>query len=237
MFRTALAGRFGIVVDHGGRLGQRATGEVGAERARLHNGDGDTEWLQLAVQRAGHGFERSLRGGVVARANGHDLDTDGGNVDDCAGSAGAHPGQHRLDHRDRAEELGFEQCADVGVVTFLDGRAVAVAGVVDQHVDATELLFGLADSVGDLGGVSDVEGKWEDAVCIVNGKVGDLPDVAGGDDCIVTRGDNSLGQGATQSGRAPGDEPSGHVNVSFCLVWSPQLTASLSLRGSDWCSR
>jgi hypothetical protein len=40
-------------------------------------------------------------------------------------------GSTAFDHRDRTEELGLEQFADVGVITFLDGRSVAVAGVVD----------------------------------------------------------------------------------------------------------
>ena len=85
----------------------------------------------------------------------------------------------------------------VGLVASLDGRTVAVAGVVDQNVDVTELLLGLSYGVSDLGGVSDVEGKWEDAVGVVSGEVGDLPDVAGGDDRVVTCGNDGLGQGTT----------------------------------------
>jgi hypothetical protein len=112
--------------------------------------------------------------------------------------------------------LRLEQCADVGVVTFLHGGSVAVAGVVDQHIDATELRLGLPDSVSDLGGVGDVEGQWENAVGVVSRQVGDLVDVACGDSRVVTCGDHRLGQGATQSGGASGDEPSGHVIVSFC---------------------
>ena len=40
-----------------------------------------------------------------------------------------------------AEKIGLEHGADVGVVAFFDGGQVAVAGVVDQHVDAPELLL------------------------------------------------------------------------------------------------
>ena len=128
------------------------------------------------------------------------------------------------------EELRLEQCADIGVVTFLDGRAVAVAGVVDQNVDTAELLFGLTDRVSDLCGVSDVEGECEDAVCVVNGEVGDLPDVAGGDDCVVACGNDGLGQGAAESGRASGDEPGGHVIVPSAGVADRVAVGHLSHR-------
>ena len=86
------------------------------------------------------------------------------------------------------------------VVAFFDGRAVAATGVVDQNVDAAELLLGLIDRVGDLGGVGDVEREREDTVGVAFGEVGDLADVAGGDDGVVTCGNDGLGQGATQSG-------------------------------------
>jgi hypothetical protein len=46
--------------------------------------------------------------------------------------------ERRFDHRDRSEEVRREQLPHVGVVAFLDRRAVAVAGVVDQHVAAAE---------------------------------------------------------------------------------------------------
>ena len=53
------------------------------------------------------------------------------------------PGKDGLDHRDGTEEVGFEQRPDFGVVALLDGGAVTVAGVVDQHVDAAETFLRL----------------------------------------------------------------------------------------------
>src|SRR5206468_6604033 len=87
----------------------------------------------------------------------------------------------------------------------------------DQNVDAAKLLLGLTDCVNNLGAVGDVEREWEDAVCVAFGEVGDLSDVAGGDDCAVTCGNDGLGQSAAQSGRASGDKPGGHV-ISHLLV-------------------
>jgi hypothetical protein len=60
--------------------------------------------------------------------------------------------------------------------------------------------------------------EWEDAVWVANGKVSDLSSVASGNDRVVTCGDDGLGQSAAQSGGASGDEPSGHVMVSFCFM-------------------
>ena len=53
-------------------------------------------------------------------------------------------------------------------------------------------------------------------VCLVDGEVGHLAYVAGGDDGVMTCGNDGLRQSTTQSGGASGDEPGGHVKVSFC---------------------
>ena len=48
------------------------------------------------------------------------------------------PGSTALMSVDHAEVVGVEELADLGVLALLDRRHVAVAGVVDQHVDAAE---------------------------------------------------------------------------------------------------
>ena len=40
------------------------------------------------------------------------------------------------------EKVGLEQRADVRVLSLLDGGEVAVARIVDEHVDRAEALFG-----------------------------------------------------------------------------------------------
>ena len=72
-------------------------------------------------------------------------------------TAGPHPGQHGLDHGDGAEEVGREQLGDVVVLTFFHRGPVAVAGVVDEHVDASEPVRGLLHGGRDLGVVRHVE--------------------------------------------------------------------------------
>jgi len=88
--------------------------------------------------------------------------------------------------------VGLEQLANVGVVTFFDGCAVAIAGVVDQDVDGAELVLGLINGVGDLGGVGDVERECENAVHVPVGEVGDFRYVASSDDRVVTCGMDGL---------------------------------------------
>ena len=68
------------------------------------------------------------------------------------------PGSTALIIATAPKKLSVEQFADVGVIAFLDGCAVTVAGVVDQHVDAAELLLRPIGRVSDLRGVGDVEG-------------------------------------------------------------------------------
>ena len=63
--------------------------------------------------------------------------------------------------------------ADVGVVALFDRGAVAVAGVVDQYVDAAEPLVGLLHGRGDLRGLGDVEGDGEHPLGRGVGQVGD----------------------------------------------------------------
>ena len=55
------------------------------------------------------------------------------------------PGQHRLDHVHRAEEVRVEQRSHLVVVALLDGGEVAVARVVDEHVEAAERGVGRGD--------------------------------------------------------------------------------------------
>ena len=81
------------------------------------------------------------------------------------------PGQHGLDRVDHAEVVGVEERADLGVLALLDRGEVAVAGVVDQHVDPAEGLLGRGDRARDLGLVGDVERDGERAVAEVGDEV------------------------------------------------------------------
>src|SRR5580700_1213135 len=88
---------------------------------------------------------------LFLRAGGYPAHPGRGDVHDRAAPPFAHPGQHGLDQRDRAEEVGGEHLLDLVPGCLLDGGAVAMAGVIDQDIDGAETLPGGADDVTDLG--------------------------------------------------------------------------------------
>jgi hypothetical protein len=100
----------------------------------------------------------------------------------------------------------LEQGADLGVVAFFDRGAITVAGIVDQYVDAAaEPLLGLLHDRGELLRLGDVKGGGEHALRCVVSQIGNLRDVACGDDSIVAGPDDSVSERSAKSGRAAGD--------------------------------
>ena len=71
------------------------------------------------------------------------------NIDsiDVSAPARAHPGQHALDQRDETEKIGLEHSAHSVVLALLYGREVAVAGIVDEDIDAAKRFPHLRDSL------------------------------------------------------------------------------------------
>jgi hypothetical protein len=118
----------------------------------------------------------------------------------------AHARQGRADDVGQTEDVDVEDAADLVVGALLHGGEVPDAGVVDQHVDAAEVLLRGLDGLLDLRGVSHVEGQRE-RLLVAFDEILDLSDVAGGDDRLVAGGEDLPGQGAAEAGRAAGDEP------------------------------
>ena len=224
-FLATLPGGGGVVVDHVGRLGERASGEVGAKCAGLDDGDRDAERGKLTAQRPTEPFDGGFGCGVIAGSHRGQLSTDRGDVDDGPAAAGAHARQDRLDHRDRPEEVRFKQGANIGVVTFFDGSAVTVSGVVDQDVDTAEPLLGLLYGRDDLVGPGDVKRDGEHPLGCGLGQIGNTADVACGDDRVVAGADDSVGERAAQPGGAAGDKPGGHRQCVLPIKASRQLFA------------
>ena len=128
---------------------------------------------------------------------------------------GPHAGQHRLDHVDRAEVVGVEQRPHLGVVALLDRGQVAVAGVVDQHVDPAERLVGRGDGGGDLGAVGDVERDGDARGRRSRRRSPAPPRCAGRSPPPVAGLERGAGDLAPDAGRAAGDEPAGHLRPSL----------------------
>ncbi len=75
--------------------------------------------------------------------------TDGGHVDDHAGSALAHLGDDGLAHGHHAKGVGVEHLADMGHRGRFEGPDDADSGVVDQGVDRAGGRDGRGDALSD----------------------------------------------------------------------------------------
>jgi hypothetical protein len=93
----------------------------------------------------------------VASSNGGTARPDRGNVHDRAVTSLAHPGQDSLDQRGRTEEVGGKQLLGLVLLCLLHGRAIAMAGVIDQDIDAAEVSLGVAHDITHLGVVCYIE--------------------------------------------------------------------------------
>ncbi len=83
----------------------------------------------------------------------------------------------RVESRE-AKHIGLEHRPNVVVVAFLDRREIAVAGVVDKDVDATEASLGGLDGRFDLCLLLDVEIESQRLVGVVADEIVDLRFVA-----------------------------------------------------------
>ena len=74
----------------------------------------------------------------------------------------------------RPKKLASNMRADLGVLALLDRREIAVAGIVDEHVDAAEARLGRLDRFGDLVRLGDVEAERERLLVMAGDEIGDL---------------------------------------------------------------
>ena len=82
---------------------------------------------------------------------------DARNLDDVAGALRAHDRQHRLRHPQRTEEVRLHLRPHLVFGGLLDHAEVAVAGIVDDHVEPVEVLRGRLHGVKAGVAVGDVE--------------------------------------------------------------------------------
>ena len=92
------------------------------------------------------------------------LPAHGGDVDDGARALGAHVRGDQLGEATQAEDVDLELTAGLVDRDVLDGPVGAVAGVVDQDVDAAGLLQDAVHAGGHRGVVGHVHGQRADTV-------------------------------------------------------------------------
>ena len=115
-----------------------------------------------------------------------------------AAPARPHAGQHRLDQRHRSEKIAGEKLVHFGLVRFLNGGAVAVTGIVDEHIHSAELGFSLSHGLRDLCVVGHVQHKRERRVWIAGGDILDFRAVARGDDRVPSAFQHRLSKMAAE---------------------------------------
>ena len=131
----------GVGADHVLRAFQRAAlEEVRAEEARLHGRREDAQGGQLDGQRLGQPFDRELRRAIDAPAREGGIADDRRDVDDVTLARAAQMGQDGAGDLEQAEDIGLELALDLLRGRLLDRGQQAVAGVVDEDVDAAEAV-------------------------------------------------------------------------------------------------
>jgi hypothetical protein len=125
-----------------------------------------------------------------------------------AAAASAHAGQHGLDHRDRAEDVGRELALKVVHRRLFEHPLVSVAGVVDEDVHRAGRRLGAGDGVRDGRVVGHVQPQRVRA----SGREGReavrvLVATHGPDHAVAVR-ERSGGEGATQPRTHARDEKS-----------------------------
>ncbi len=98
-----------------------------------------------------------FRSRVIAGAGEAAEPRDRRDIDDVTTFLLAHDRQHGARHGEKAEHIGLELRPDCLGLTFFDRREIAIAGVVHEHVDASEPLHGSRDTGVDLVIVDDIQ--------------------------------------------------------------------------------
>ncbi|MDQ0684447.1 hypothetical protein QFZ56_003410 [Streptomyces achromogenes] len=111
-------------------------------------------------------------------------------------------------------EVGLHLVADLLLRQLLDRAEQSVAGVVDDHVQASEVVVRTLHGLGGGRLVGDVQGQRQHRVAVRGDQVREGVGVAGGGGDLVAALQGGLGELAAEAARGTGDEPDlAHVNT------------------------
>jgi hypothetical protein len=201
-------GRVGV--DGVGRQRERVRREeVGAEVARLDDGDLDTEVGDLRRERLGQALQCELARAVERPARHGGQPEDRRDVDDVPALLPAQDRQRRPQNVPHTDHLHVEHVADIAGAGLLHRGQEAVAGVVDDDVEAVEPLGRLIDGLLDSDLVTQVDGQWKQARgvdAVADPRQQAIRGPGGGRDVVAAP--EQLGhQLQTQTARGAGHEP------------------------------
>ena len=143
--------------------------------------------------------ERGLGGRVGSLTRGAQPGRHRRHVENLAAAPSEHPGEERGGQADGRHEVDRQHLVDLGVGCLLDPAALGDAGVVDQQVDAAELVVGPPGEVADRIEVGEVDRPGPAVGCVRPASLRHLGQAVGpaGAD---THGGPRLGEGHGQCG-------------------------------------
>jgi hypothetical protein len=145
----------------------------------------------------------ALARGVGAEPGDPDLTVEAAHLGDRTAAAFAHVRKHCSDQRRRPEEVIVHDLPQLLVAGLLDGADVAVAGIVDEHVDAIEVADRHLDDLLDVARVGDVEGGGAHALAPEANELGQRTQAARAGDHGVAGGE----RGTRDLGAEPDEVP------------------------------
>src|SRR5208282_2014883 len=101
--------------------------------------------------------------------------------------------------------------SDAILLAFFDRRHVAIAGVVDEHIDAAENPFGFGHDAPDLVSAGHVESESLRFRFIADDQIGDFVRIARRSDDTTPAPERRAGELSAQPTRAASDHPNGRV--------------------------
>ncbi|MCY1524804.1 hypothetical protein D9M68_597580 [compost metagenome] len=169
------------------------------------------------MQRLAEAFHGELGGAVHAPAVIGLVTAQRRDVDDAAGALAAHVRQHRAGNVEQAEDVGRVDALDFGGAGFLHRAEDAVAGVVQQDVDAAEALDALGDRRMGLALAGHVKAHGQQ-VGVFAQAGDDILGFARGGDHRIAHFERLGGDQGTETTGSTSNEPGTHSNSP---VWEP----------------
>ena len=166
------------------------------------------ERLELERQALVEALEPELRRGVQADEREPGDPGRRGDPDHVPGPLRTHHRRHRLRDPQRPEEVGLDDLARLGLGGLFDRSVQAVAGVVDEHIDAPEMFVYARDRGEDGCAIVDVE--LDGQRVRRRGEFGQPPAVARRQRDGVPALERRGRKGATQAAGRSRDQPHPH---------------------------
>src|SRR5437868_1142881 len=161
----------------------------------------------LEGERLAQAFERPFRRVIHADVRKGGDATDRRHLQDVSTALRAKDRKRSLGHPQGPEEVGLDLRPRLFLAELLHHAELAVAGVVDDDVEAAEPLTRMTHSGENGVTVGDVERDGQDAVAVFREEVVELGDVASGGRDLVTAVEGCDRPFAAEAARGASDEP------------------------------